>query len=80
MALVTVTARKKKVKTDQQGNVGTPATDITFDGADLDVNPALVSTIQVAGAQLPDSDYFLVRMNNSDEFYVDAGDKAALNV
>ena len=80
MALVTVTARKRKTKTDQQGNVADPLTDVTFTGDPLDVNPNLVSTIQVAGAQAPDDGFFLVRMNNQDQFYVDQADKDALNV
>lgn len=80
MALVTVIARQRKVKTDQQGRVVDPLTDITYEGTDVDVNPNAVAHIKQAGPNAPDSSYHLVTMIGGHTFFVDDADKAALNV
>lgn len=79
MALVTVTARRRKVKTDQMGHVNAPATDITYEGDVIDANPAAVAFIQSAGAQAPDNAFFQVTMIGGHTFYVNAADKALLS-
>lgn len=82
MALVTVIARQRKMKTDQQGTVVNPATDVIYDGTSLDVNPVNVAWITTngVGPNVPDSDYYLVTMVGGHTFYVDAADKALLDV
>ncbi len=79
MPLVTVTARQRKVKTDQMGHVVDPLTDITFEGPEIDVNPAGVLTVKKAGESAPDSSYHLVTLIGGPTFYVDDADKGVLS-